>query len=239
MPLNLDDLQITQEERENLINLNIINTIALDFCQGLIIKNSRNIFSLLLTELFSFILLLIVIMPVSLIIIRNSIGVSQAQAMEKQILLIILAISLFCLFIWNLFLWKQAKKVKSLAILINEIDKFNGVIQGIDMLKEIESTKTNSQLESSHNIEEAIEALRITRESLINALKVEEIIRKHQYLMGSRYQLFANLENNLVNLMSFETNNDAREYGQLLNKTLEIGMTVHKEVRKLQNKRMN
>jgi len=35
--------------------------------------------------------------------------------------------------------------------------------------------------------------------------------------------------------MSFEVSNQANEYGRLLNESLQIGMSVHKEVRKLQN----
>ena len=68
---------------------------------------------------------------------------------------------------------------------------------------------------------------------LINGLKTERILREHQDFMGRRYELFLNLENNLSALMALDVTNQATEYGQLLNEALEIGMTVHQEVRKL------
>ena len=36
--------------------------------------------------------------------------------------------------------------------------------------------------------------------------------------------------------MSFDMSDSASEYGRLLNESLRIGITVHKEMRKLQNR---
>jgi len=85
------------------------------------------------------------------------------------------------------------------------------------------------------NRADAIEALQITRESLVCALRTERIMRENKDFIDRRYELFANIESNLAALMAVNVSDRATEYGRLLNEALEIGMSVHKEVRKLQN----
>jgi hypothetical protein len=119
---------------------------------------------------------------------------------------------------------------------MDEVDKYNGVIQAITLVDELELVgNSTTQLNHLSNRQEVVEALKVTKESLISALRVERILRRHNSFMDSRYELLANIENNLNTLMSFEVSNQASEYGRLLNESLEIGMSVHKEVRKLQN----
>jgi hypothetical protein len=157
----------------------------------------------------------------------------------KQILSVLLtelfALGLLLTF-GNVYLWKQCQKVKSLARLMDEVDKYNGVIQAITLVDELELVgNSTTQLNHLSNRQEVVEALKVTKESLISALRVQRILRRHKSFIGSRYELLANLENNLNTLMSFEVSNHASEYGRLLNESLQIGMSVHKEVRKLQN----
>jgi hypothetical protein len=63
------------------------------------------------------------------------------------------------------------------------------------------------------------------------------ILRENKDFIDRRYELFANIESNLAALMALDVSDRASEYGRLLNEALEIGMSVHKEVRKLQNER--
>lgn len=65
------------------------------------------------------------------------------------------------------------------------------------------------------------------------------MLRENKGLIARRYEVFAYLENNFTSLMALDSSNKAGEYGRLLNESLQIGMSVHKEVRKLQKRRVS
>jgi len=236
MQSDLGALQITAQEIEDFVDLSPSNTLALDAYRAFILKRPKQILSVLLTELFALGLLLTFVMPVSFIALRNLGKLPEDTAGIIRIFTVILGLSVLSILLGNVYLWKQCHKVKSLARLMDEVDKYNGVIQAITLVDELELVgNSTTQLNHLSNRQEVVEALKVTKESLISALRVERILRRHKSFIGGRYELLANLENNLNTLMSFEVSNQASEYGRLLNESLEIGMSVHKEVRKLQN----
>ncbi len=238
MQSDLGALHITTEEIEDLVDLNPSKTLAVDAYRAFILKRPKSIVSVLLTELLAFGLLLTFVMPVSLIILRNAGKVPEDTAGIIRLFTVILGVCLLSIPIGNIYLLKQAKTVKSLARLMDEVDKYNGVIQAITLVDEIELVvNSTTQLNHLSNRQEVVTALQVTKESLISALRVEKIIRRHKNFVEGRYELLANIENNLNTLLSFEVSNQASEYGRLLNESLQIGMSVHKEVRKLQNQK--
>jgi hypothetical protein len=81
--------------------------------------------------------------------------------------------------------------------------------------------------------EEVLRALTATRESLINALLTEKILRKHQRLMTRRQELFTNIETNLATLQTLQVDSQANEYGQLLNEALQIGLSIRSELEQI------
>lgn len=236
MQSDLGALQITAQEIEDFVDLSPSNTLALDAYRAFILKRPKQILSVLLTELFALGLLLTFVMPVSFIALRNSGKLPEDTAGIIRIFTGILGLSVLSILLGNVYLWKKCQKVKSLARLMDEVDKYNGVIKAITLVDELELVgNSTTQLNHLSNRQEVVEALKVTKESLISALRVERILRRHNNFMESRYELLANIENNLNTLMSFEVSNQASEYGRLLNESLQIGMSVHKEVRKLQN----
>ncbi|MEG3929246.1 hypothetical protein [Microcoleus sp. T3_D1] len=136
---------------------------------------------------------------------------------------------------WNVYKWVKAKPLATLAGVRDEVEKYHEVTPALDIIDRL--TAAGKLQANLINRGEAIEALKITRESLVCALKTERILRKNQQFIGRRYELFANIESNLAALMALDVSDLATEYGRLLNEALEIGMSVHKEVRKLQNGR--
>lgn len=86
-----------------------------------------------------------------------------------------------------------------------------------------------------NNREEVLAALRLTRESLVCALITEKILRKHQRFIARRQEMFLSIERNLTALQALQLNNTANEYGQLLNQALQIGASVHQEMRQLES----
>lgn len=236
---DLGALHITAEEIEDLVDLNPSKTLAIDVYRGFILKRPKSILSVFLTELFTFGLLLTFVMPVSLIILRSLGKIPEDTSALIRLFTVILGLCLLSIPIGNIYLWKQVKTVKSLARLMDEVDKYNGVIQAITLVDELELvTNSTTQLNHLSNRKEVFKALKVTKESLISALRVERIIRRHKSFIDGRYELLVNIENNLNTLLSFEVSNQASEYGRLLNESLQIGMSVHKEVRKLQNQKL-
>ena len=236
MQSDLEELQITTENLDDLVDLDFSSTLAVDFCRAFILKNYQQGLSVLMTEFFVFLVVLIFLMPVSLIVLRSSGNLPGDSAGVTQLLVGILGIAVLGISVWNLYLCKQAKQSRALAQLMEEVDKYNGIIKTLALIDQLESVGNSpNQLSGTNNRKEVISALQVTKSSLISALQVEKIIRKHQGFIDRRYQLLAELENNLTTLMAFDRINQTSEYGRLLNESLQIGMTVHKEVRKLQN----
>jgi hypothetical protein len=237
MPSGLGELKITADEIENLVDLSPGNILAIDVYRAFILRKPKQVLSVLLTELFAFGLLLIFVAPVSFIVLRNSGNLPEETTGVIRLFAIVLGVCLLGILIWNIYLWKQAKQMKSLAKLLDEVDKYNGVIQAITLMDELESVgNSTTQLYCLRTREEVVEALKVTQKSLLGGLRVERMIRKHEGFIERRYELLANLENNLTTLMSFDVSDRASEYSRLLNESLQIGMSVHKEMRKLQNR---
>ncbi len=236
MQADLENLQLTTEELENLVDLDISTALAIDAYKGFILKNTKQMLSVLLTEIFIFILVLIFVMPVSLIVLRNAGALPGNTDGVTKLLTLILGISLLGVLIWNVFFLQQVKQVKSLARLMDKVDKYNHVIQAIALIDELESaSRSPSRCNSLSIRKEVIQALSITKETLSSALQAEKLMRKHRKFLSSHHELLANLENNFTNLISFELSHQVNEYTHLVNESLQIGLSVHKELKKLNN----
>ena len=115
--------------------------------------------------------------------------------------------------------------------LLDEVDKYNEVIQAINVFDKLEVVgNLRSDLV---NRNEVVGALSVTRDSLVCGLMTEKIIRENRGLLARRYDLFDNIKSNLTTLRTLEVNNQANEYGEFLNDALQIGINVHKEMQKL------
>lgn len=230
MQADLENLQITVEELENLVDLDTSTALAVDIYRGLTLKKPKQMLSVLLTEILIFILVLVFVMPVSLILIRNAGTLPGNTDGVIRLLTLISTISLLGVSIWNFYLWQQVKQVKSLARLIDKVDKYNRVIQAIALIDELESaSRSPSRCNSLSTRKEVIQALSITKETLSSALQAEKLMRKHRKFLGRHHELFANLEENLTALMSFNLSGRVDEYSRLLNESLQIGISVYKE----------
>jgi len=236
MQADLENLLLTTEELENLVDLDTSTALAIDAYRGFILKNPKQMLSVLLTELFIFILVLIFVMPVSLIVLRNVGALPGNTDGVTKLLTLILSISLLGVLIGNVCFWQQVKQVKSLARLMDKVDKYNHVIQAIALIDELESaSRSPSRCNSLSTRKEVIQALSITKETLSSALQAEKLMRKHRKFLSSHHELFANLENNFTNLISFDLSHQVNEYTHLVNESLQIGLSVHKELKKLNN----
>ncbi|MEG5171787.1 hypothetical protein [Microcoleus sp. B3-D7] len=229
---DLEQLKISEKELEDLSGIALSDGFAADFYRPAALRDGKKLFSLLLNELLIFGLTLVVSLPVALLANKHNVGLFSDAEIFVRVLQITLSLSLAITVAWNAYKWVKAKPLATLAGLLDEVEKYHEVIQALDIIDRL--TDAGNLQANLINRGDAIEALKITRESLVCALKTERILRENQKFIGRRYELFANIESNLAALMALDVSDRATEYGRLLNEALEIGMSVHKEVRKLQ-----
>ncbi|MEG3909453.1 hypothetical protein Q5691_03550 [Microcoleus sp. w1-18aA5] len=232
---DLEQLKISEKELEDLSGIALSDGFAADFYRPAALRDGKKLFSILVNELLIFCVTLVVSLPVALLANKHNVGLFSDSDIFVRVLQLTLGWSLAITVAWNVYKWVKAKPLATLAGLLDEVEKYHEVIQALDIIDRL--TDAGNLQANLINRGDAIEALKITRESLVCALKTEKILRENQQFIGRRYELFANIESNLAALMAVDVSDRATEYGRLLNEALEIGMSVHKEVRKLQNGR--
>jgi len=232
MQADLEELRITQKELENLSGLDVNEVFMGGAWRPSIIHNPKRLLSFLMTEVFTFGLILIFCLPIGLIGARSFGGLTGDASSAAQFLQVSFGVSVAIALLWNLYMWQKGKSLIMLAHLLDEVDKHNEIIAAVDVIDELGSVK-NSTI-SLIDRGEVLAALTATRESLVCALMTEKILRKHKRFIARRHELFSNIEINLATLQNLHINNQADEYGQLLNEALQIGMSVHQELRKFE-----
>jgi hypothetical protein len=156
------------------------------------------------------------------------------QAFPEQLLILITLHSLaaISLIVNDFKKINFSKKNRNLVRIFEDVTRYNSLIKAIDINDQIEAVG-NSGVRLK-NREQVIQALRLTREDIIRALKTERILRENEDFIKLNSQLF---ENNLMALTALQVSDEASEHGRLLNEALEIVVDVQEEMRKLQNQR--
>ena len=128
--------------------------------------------------------------------------------------------------------WLKRNSPAALCCLLDEVDRYNAVIKAIHINDQLEATGTTEI--SLSDRQKVIEALTLTKEDLVRALRAERVLRENQSFLVSNPELLAT---NLRTLQTLQINDRASEYGRLLNEALQIAAGVQEEMTKLQNKR--
>ncbi|MBD2485753.1 hypothetical protein [Planktothrix sp. FACHB-1365] len=228
---DLEDLKIPEPELEELSGISPGDVLICNLYRLKNWRDHKQIISIILNQILIVGLTLVFSLPLALIISRKTTYSSQDIHLFTQVFGITLTLSVLLTVSWNLYMITKTKPLTQLTSLLEEVNKYNDVIKAVEILDQL--VAVGNLRGDIINRKEVIKALQITHDSLVSALKTERILREHQDFIGRRYELFANLENNLSALMALDVTNQASEYGRLLNETLEIGMSVHQEVRNL------
>ncbi|MGB3513202.1 MAG: hypothetical protein WBA93_29110 [Microcoleaceae cyanobacterium] len=234
MEPDLPELKIRDSELEELIGTTLNELLMVNLYHLSSGYTQRQFLSITLNQVVVFSLTLIISLPLTLVITTNTNYAPDDPRLISLFIKIVIGISLGITVCWNIYMWWKTKPLTELAKLQNEVKKYNEVIEAVEIIDRL--AKVGNLEVNLINREDVIQALQVTRESLICALQTERILRENQDFILRRYELFASIENNLAALMNFDVKNQASEYGKLLNEALDIGMSVQKEVRKLQNK---
>ena len=135
-------------------------------------------------------------------------------------------LSLGILLCLNFFLWQRAKKIKNIAVIFLKIKDYNSLIKNLQLITKLNTLSTVDCKNKYQSASEITTALQLTKDSLLKSLE------NQQLKLQERYQLFNNLEDNLVRFMSLPNEQNSTEYQQLLAETIQIALSVHQEVRK-------
>lgn len=235
MQSDLKPLTITAKELEQLTEFEVNDL----FIGGMIggayrpgsFKTSKRLLSFCLMQLFVLMLTFIFTLPFGLAAIRNNADVVNDLPTVTRFFQVTVGITIGVVVSWNVAMSFKGKTIKALATLLDEVDKYNDVVQAVDIVDRLEAIG-NTQAHMRHR-HQAIEALAIARNSLVCGLMTEKILRQHRTLLSRRADLLTNIEVNLATLRTLETNNQANEYVELLNEALQIGISVYKEVQQL------
>ncbi len=230
----LKDLTIAAKELEQLTGFEVNELFIGGLLGGAyrpgLFKNSKRLFSFCLTQLFVSALTIIFTLPLGLVMIRSDAKSINDVSTISQFLQTTLGISFIIVVGWNLSTGLKSKTLKPLARLLDEVDKYNEVVQAVNVVDRLEAIGIPSQTMKQ---QQAIAALSIARNSLVCGLMTEKILRQNHSLLARRADLLYNIEANLVSLRTLEVNNQASDYIELLNEALNIGMSVQQEVQQL------
>ncbi|MEM8810107.1 MAG: hypothetical protein AAGF01_29155 [Cyanobacteria bacterium P01_G01_bin.38] len=228
---NLDNLRITQRELDDLTGLDI-SDISMGWAYRMsLFQSAKQIGSWLSTQLLTFGVAMILCVPVTLLLGRSLRGSAQ-NASVIVFLPVGVGVAISLTLAWVGYLFYRGKQLATLNHLLDEIDRYNEILKAVEILDELQTVNPKSL--NLDNRETVLEALHLTRENLIGGLMTERVMRKHQRFIARRYDLFANIENNLATLQAFQVDAEAGEYGRLLNEALQIGTSVHQELRQLE-----
>ncbi|MCF3569055.1 hypothetical protein L2E75_23395 [Planktothrix agardhii 1807] len=143
-----------------------------------------------------------------------------------------LTIIIICILITILIIYfiikLDGKKNQRVRLLLSEVRKHNQIITNLYTLDQLEAVGNPVKINDRVKV---IEALRITREGLVRALKTEKILRENPNFKPEYFNI------DLTSLQAEKTMVKAIEYAQLLDDAVQIGVSVQTEMRKLQNNR--
>jgi hypothetical protein len=190
-----------------------------------IMHNSKERLSFLFQEfLLSLALTPILVGLLQVFIILPLIGASLPATLTTLILVPIIIFSVR----W---FWRQRSSPTALCYLLDEVERYQNVIKAIHINDQLEAVGTT--VRSLSERQKVIEALTLTKEDLVRALRAERILRENKgFLVGNPELLVTNLRT----LQSLQVNDQASEYGRLLNEALQIAVGVQEEMSKLKNK---
>lgn len=129
----------------------------------------------------------------------------------------------------NILLWGRSRQYQFLDRILDDIERYNDVIQAIQIFQDLKL----SQPSAPPNPEQTavLQALSITRESLVCALMTDQILRRNQRFLARRQELLENIERNLTTVQNLQLQSTpATEYQQFLKDALQISLNVRQEM---------
>lgn len=226
-------LDISATEIEDILQFDLGTSLALEMAHVLILRHREKYLSFWLLEAALMFLGTLFLVPINLLIWQK--WLSDSNQLQSFIIVISCStiLSFAILLCFNGYLWQKAKKLKTIAIILKKIAGYNCLIENLQLMTAFNSLSAISPPNSDRSSLEIATALQITKDSLLKSIEIEKfILRDRRLQLKERYQLFNNLEADLIEYMSFSNRQNTTENSQLLAEAIQIGLSVHKELRK-------
>ena len=228
-----NDLFISPTEIEDILQFNFGTSLALEMARVLILRHKERYQSFWLLEAALLFLGMLFLVPINLLIWQKWLSDSNQLQSFIRVISCSIILSFAILLYFNGYLWQKAKKLKTIAIILKKIEGYNCLIKNLQLMAIFNNLSTISLPNSDRTSSEIATALQITKDSLLKSIEIEKLILRDRRLqLRERYQLFNNLEADLIEYMSFSHRQNTTENSQLLAEAIEIGLSVHKELRK-------
>jgi hypothetical protein len=231
MQPDLDSLKLTNREVEQHCQLEVNDLLIGGIWGGVyrtsIFRDLHRFWQLCFTELAVFGIVFIFSLPLGFFVIRHAVNLNHPST-AFQFLAITIGSTVTIILSWHGYMLFAARKFKTLARLLDEIDRYNQMIAAVAVLDQLAKVQ-NSQI-GFNDRDQVLEALQITRDSLVAGLMTDKILRENWRLMTARQDLLMNIEHSLLNLQTIAANDQASEYGKILNEALQIGISVQQEL---------
>lgn len=232
MQPDIRNLQITEQDLERITGKEISPLSIGSAYRITRLKKTKYLASFLLSEAITLFLISIFSLPISILIFQSLGRAIDNRQSQVGFAVFVFTLTLILFTVWNLLAWIRSKKMTCLSHLLDEVDKYNQVLVAVDICDRLKSV--GNQSANLNYREDILQALELTRDSLICGLTTEKILREHHNFLSSHRQLFDNIEQNLIALESLEVQNQADQYSSLLRDALVIGMNVQREMLNLQ-----
>lgn len=131
---------------------------------------------------------------------------------------------------WHLYLWHRTRTLRTLMCLLDDIDQYNQLVETVIILKGLTQVNQPAVAPDQTLI---LAALQASRTSLVTALALETLIRRHQRLFHRSQALWLDLDQALITLKALELQEQAQDYQYVIDQALHISMSVQTTVRQL------
>ena len=233
-----DELKISEVELEQVLDTGIVFGWAIALARIVILHQSQYWRSFLLTQSTFLFLNLLFFFPINLIVCRN-IGLLDNNATGLiTVSIATLMLSFISMIVCNYYLWQKAKKLKLLSKLLTKVERYNQLIDNFDFIANVSLLSNTNN--NSLSVTEFKNALNLTKSSLLKSIELEIFIYRYRRKndrhnsLGDRIstysneRLLADLEDDLATWSTLE---DCTQHGDLLDEAIDLGLSVHREVR--------
>lgn len=198
----------------------------------------RSPLSFIITELLVIALAGMVSLPLGLMLVRNPATTSPetARAAIPFAITVTTGMGLLLLLRYRC-MAQNRKRWRSLLGILDEVDRYHDSLKALELLDQFqEITSPSVSLNTAHTTQPnrdpaTLEALALTKDSLVTGLLADRLLRQQQAKQGgrSRYiDLLEHLDQNLATLTAFDASQQVSEEAQLLHNALQISVAVRR-----------
>ncbi len=234
-----DELKISQAELDRVLDTGIVFGWAIAFTRVLILRQLQYWKSFLLTQSTFLFLNLLFFFPINLIVCRKLGWLDNNYTGLITVSTATIIWSFISTIVCNYYLWQRAKKLKLISKLLTKVERYNQLINNFSFIANVSLIKDTSS--NSLSVVEFKNALNLTKNSLLKSIELESFVYRYRQnsLPGristsySYDRLLADLEDDLATWSSLEIDCTQQDR-HLLNEAIDLGLSVHREVRQVQ-----